>query len=138
LMAAAGQLPPCRARTLRHSSASRRGKTDMPVKTRLVVVREAGEVVLRHLECLPTSERTEELRTGVLDCLRTTEQWIASPPTDLYEDALMKRVLELHVEVTKLERRALLAVVKGSTANPRELLNGRPMLAQRVEGEWLK
>jgi hypothetical protein len=60
----------------------------------------------------------EELRTLLLDCLRSTEHWIASPPTDRDEDVLMKRVLELHVEVTKLERRALLAVVKGSTAIP--------------------
>ena len=30
----------------------------------------------------------------------------------------MRRVLELHLEVTKLERRALLAVVKGPTATP--------------------
>jgi hypothetical protein len=90
----------------------------MPVKTQLVVVREAGEVVLRHLECLPTSEKTEELRTLVLNCLRSTERWIASPPTDRDEDVLMKRVLELHVEVTKLKRRALLPVVKGSASTP--------------------
>jgi len=90
----------------------------MFVNRRLVVVREASEVVLRHLEGLPTSEKTEELRTLVLDCLRTTEQWIDASPADRDEDALMKRILELHVEVTGLKRRALLAIVKGSTASP--------------------
>jgi hypothetical protein len=64
------------------------------------------------------SEKTEELHAAILDCLRADEQWIAAPPTDRGESALMRRVLELHVEVTKLERGALLAVVKGSTAAP--------------------
>jgi hypothetical protein len=86
----------------------------MLIKTRLVVVREAAEVVLAHLECLPVSEKTEELRTLVLDCLRTTEQWLAAPPADRDENALMRRVLELHMEVTRLERHALLAVVRGT------------------------
>lgn len=102
----------------RSSLASTGGKKNMSVNKRLVVVREASEVVIRHLECLPTSEKIEELRRSVLECLQTTEQWIATSPADRDEDALIKRILELHVEVTKLKRRALLAVVKGSTENP--------------------
>lgn len=50
--------------------------------SRFVVVREAIHTVLRHLEGLPPSDRTELLRTWVLDCMRETERWGASPPTD--------------------------------------------------------
>jgi hypothetical protein len=39
-----------------------------------------------------------------------------SPPTDREAEMLMKCVLELHVEVTKLERLALVAIVRGSVA----------------------
>jgi hypothetical protein len=64
------------------------------------------------------SETTDELSAWVHDCWQEIEQWVASEPTDREQDALMKRVLALHVAVTKLQRDALLAVVKGSVAVP--------------------
>ena len=82
--------------------------------SRFVVVRKAIDTVLRHLEGLPPSDRTELLRTWVLDCMRETERWGASPPTDREAELVMKRVLALHVAVTEMKRKALLAVVKGS------------------------
>jgi len=36
--------------------------------------------------------------------MRRAGEWSASPPLDRERDALMKRVLELHVELTNLER----------------------------------
>jgi hypothetical protein len=69
-----------------------------------MVVQEAIDILLRHLECLPTSETTERLRAGVFECIRDAGQWSASPSADRSPDALMKRVLALHIEVTKLER----------------------------------
>jgi hypothetical protein len=84
------------------------GKEDMVVQARrLAVVREAIDVVLRHLECLPWSDRTEHLHVWVHECLKQTEQWNASAPTDREREGLMKRVLALHVAVTKLERDTL-------------------------------
>jgi hypothetical protein len=86
----------------------------MTLQARFLVVQEAIDVVLRHLECLPTSDRAELLRAWVQDCMRETEQWTASPPTDREREGLMKRLLALHVAVTKIERDALLAVAKAS------------------------
>jgi hypothetical protein len=86
----------------------------MMLQSRFVVVREAIAVVLRHLGCLPPSDRTAQLHAGLDDCLQEVERWSASPPTDRDGETVMKRVLALHVKVTKLERAALLAVVKGS------------------------
>jgi hypothetical protein len=63
---------------------------------------------------LTPSDRTEQLRAWLDECRQEFEQWSASSPTDRERDAIMKRVLALHVAVTKLERDAL--VVKGSTA----------------------
>jgi hypothetical protein len=88
------------------------------LKTRFMVVREAVEVLLRHLDRLPRSDRTEQLRVWVQDCLLETERWSASAPTDRERDVVMKRVLTLHVEVTKLERQARLAGAKGLGCDP--------------------
>jgi hypothetical protein len=91
------------------------GKEDMLAQERrFMVVREAIDVVLRHLECLPTSDRAEQLRAWVQDCMQETEQWRASSPTAREREGLMKRLLALHIAVTKIERDALLAVVKAS------------------------
>ena len=81
----------------------------MLLKTRLAVVQEAIEVVLRHLERLPPSEKLDELRPLVRDCMREAKRWATSPPIDREQDVLMTRILALHVEVTKLERQGLLA-----------------------------
>jgi hypothetical protein len=74
------------------------------VRTRFMVVQEAIDVLLRHLELLPSSQRAEQLRAGVHECIRDAGRLSAATPTGEEGDALMKRVLALHVEVTKLER----------------------------------
>ncbi|MGO9839244.1 MAG: hypothetical protein ACLP1X_34110 [Polyangiaceae bacterium] len=78
----------------------------MSINTQFVVIREAVEVVLRHLECLPPSDAREQLRSRIQDCAQDAEMWSASWPTPREMDVLMKRVLALHVEVTKVERAA--------------------------------
>jgi len=60
--------------------------------------------------------KTEQLHARLDDCRQEVEHWSASPPTDREGETVMKRVLALHVEVTKLERAPLLAVAKGSFA----------------------
>jgi glycerol-3-phosphate dehydrogenase len=88
------------------------------LKTRFEVVREAIDVLFRRLERVPSSDnRTEELRASVRDCMRRAGEWSASPPPDRERDALMKRVLELHVELTKLERPVPLAAAQQLSAN---------------------
>jgi len=85
----------------------------MTGKTRFMVVQEAIDVLLRHLECLPVSATTERLRAGVFECIREAGQWSVSPSAEQASDVLMKRVLALHVEVTKLEREMPFASAKG-------------------------
>jgi hypothetical protein len=52
----------------------------------------------------------------VQDCLREADPWDVAPPTSRERDALMTRILALHVEVTRLERGALLGSVVDSAA----------------------
>ena len=79
------------------------------IQTHLVVIREAIEVVLRHVDGLPSSDTTDKLRVRLRDCAQDTEMWSAAWPTPREMDVLMKRILALHVEVTKVERTAALA-----------------------------
>jgi hypothetical protein len=88
---------------------ARRGEKDMMQKTRFMVVQEAIQVLVRHLGCLPPSDRTLDLRARVEECRREAEEWPALPPSDREQNGLMKRVLALHIDVTKLERYALAA-----------------------------
>jgi hypothetical protein len=74
------------------------------MRERFIVVREAIDVVLRHLEALPPSDRREQLRAGIRECLQESQQWDVLSPTDRERDGLMKRLLAVHVAVTKLER----------------------------------
>jgi hypothetical protein len=78
-------------------------------QAQVVAIREAIEVVLRHLEALPRCDMTEQLRTRVQDCAQDAEMWSAAWPTPCKMDLLMKRVLALHVEVAKVERSEALA-----------------------------
>ena len=68
------------------------------------VVREAGEVLLRHLELIPLSDTTEQLHVWVQGCMQEAERWSALPPTARERDVLMKRLLLLQVAVARLER----------------------------------
>ena len=78
--------------------------------SRFGVVRDAGAMLLQHVEGLPRSANAERLYAMAQDCMRETESWNASPPNDRERTLFMKRVLLLHVEVTGLERDALMAI----------------------------
>jgi hypothetical protein len=69
----------------------------------VIVVRDAAKVVLRHLEALPGSEERERLQAIVVECTRTAEGWRTAPPGPRDVDALMKRLLAVHVQVARLE-----------------------------------
>jgi hypothetical protein len=71
---------------------------------RLALVVDAIEVVSRRLSALPASREVEALRARATECRRETDTWRTSPPAAAERDKLMKRVLNLHVEVAKLER----------------------------------
>jgi hypothetical protein len=85
-------------------------------QAQFVVIREAIEVVLRHLESVPPSNRTTQLQARLQDCVQEAEMWSVSWPTPREMDALMKRLLALHVEVTTLERQMLVTEGEAVTA----------------------
>jgi hypothetical protein len=71
---------------------------------RLTLVRHAIEVVLRRLSLVPPSPAVDELRLKAGDCLQQAQGWQCGKPTTEQWEALMKRVLALHIELAKLER----------------------------------
>ncbi len=79
------------------------------LRAQLVIIREAIEVVLRHVASLAPSDRTTLLQARLQDCAQEAEMWSAASPTRPEIDALMTRLLALHVEVRTLERQAPLA-----------------------------
>lgn len=73
------------------------------------VVQQAVAVILRRLDQLPPSNKAQRLRGWAEDCVRETEG-AGVAPSARQRDAVMKSVLALHVEVTRLERAASIAV----------------------------
>jgi hypothetical protein len=111
------QLSACLHRGTRRSSkreSKRRRRFDaerkMPMfQPQFAIARETTEMVLRRLEGLPPSTRTELLHACAQDCVHDTDQWRVSSPTTRELDVFAKRLFVLHVEVTKLERGAAVA-----------------------------
>jgi hypothetical protein len=79
------------------------GKEYVRLQTRLETVRAAIKVVLRHVESLPPSDGKQQLRALVQDCLRDADVWESTAPGPLEREELMKRLLALHIAVTKME-----------------------------------
>jgi hypothetical protein len=71
-------------------------------KSQFAVMREAIRVVLRHLDDVPPGEEANVLRASLCACFDEAERWCERPPSDGARDALEKRVLALHVAVTRL------------------------------------
>jgi hypothetical protein len=81
-----------------------RAKKEHPMsQAQFLVIREAIDVVLRQLDCLPPSDTREQLRERIRNCAQDAEMWSASWRTPREMDVLMKRVLAMRVEVTKLD-----------------------------------
>jgi hypothetical protein len=68
------------------------------------VAKAAIENVLHRLSALPPSHEVESLRTRAEEYLEQAKAWTSTVPVAEEKERLMKRVLKLHVEVTKLER----------------------------------
>lgn len=51
---------------------------------------------------MPDAPEVQELRAKALACVREANESKAHPPTIEYDEALMKKVLDLHLEVRRL------------------------------------
>jgi hypothetical protein len=67
-------------------------------------VKDAITDVLARLTALPDSGEVEELRARAEEYQRERDTWTASAPPANEKEELMKRVLELHLAVAKIER----------------------------------
>lgn len=71
---------------------------------RRAVAKAAIESVLRRLEALPLSPGVEALRERAEQYRRDADLWTPAHPAGEDKEQLMRRVLQLHVEVKSLER----------------------------------
>ena len=71
---------------------------------RTSVVLNALRVTMRSLDMIPDSPEAERLRDRVRFFEREAEQWPATSPSNYEREAMMKQVLALHIEVTRLGR----------------------------------
>jgi hypothetical protein len=68
----------------------------------IALVIEAANVILRHLAEVPDGAEARVLREKALDCIQEVATWRSASPSAEIREAMMKRVLALHVEVRKL------------------------------------
>jgi hypothetical protein len=69
-------------------------------------VRDSIDDIVRRLSALPSSPDVDAFRAQAADYLREQEAWSESQPVAREKEQLMKRVLELHLKIAKLERKA--------------------------------
>jgi hypothetical protein len=72
--------------------------------TRLSIVEQSLEDILLRLESLPPSPRARELAAKARVYERAVNQWPAQAPTEEQRAAMLKCVIELHLEVMGLGR----------------------------------
>ena len=78
----------------------------MPRSKRTAVVHNAIKTALASLTVFPDSEEARELRERCLTYQATTSEWTHTAPTPEEREAMMKKVVALHVAVTKLRRKS--------------------------------
>jgi len=71
----------------------------------VVVVLEAIDLTLRRLSHAPDGPEERELREAALACAKEAEGWRERPPSAEQREALMKRVLAVHVAAERLASR---------------------------------
>jgi len=69
------------------------------------LVQDSIEVVMRRLSSLPDGPEVEALGLKAAYYIQQARGWERKLPTVEQRETLMKRVLALHVEVAKIERR---------------------------------
>jgi hypothetical protein len=68
----------------------------------IALVIDAANVILRHLAEIPDGMEARALRERALECIKEATEWKVARPTVETREAMMKRVLALHVAVKRL------------------------------------
>jgi hypothetical protein len=72
----------------------------------IALVIAAVNVILRHLDALPDGPEVRELRATALGYINEVMLWTTTLPSIETRDALMKKVLALHVSVSRHQSQA--------------------------------
>jgi hypothetical protein len=78
-------------------------------------MKDSIEAILGRLGALPPSPAIDELRVEAETGLREANSWSGAPPTDDERKKLMERMLNLNVEVSKLERQTSTEAAAGGS-----------------------
>jgi hypothetical protein len=76
----------------------------MGTSTRFNIVQQSLEDILERLNSLEPTARIRELHAKARQYERAVKVWPAKPPTEEQRAAMMKSVMELHVEVIQMGR----------------------------------
>ena len=68
----------------------------------LYIVRDAIDMVGRHLAMLPWSPGRAQLELWLEECRSAVDGWDTAPPTAEERDRVMKRVLQLHTALGRV------------------------------------
>ena len=69
------------------------------------VAKAAIENILLSISALPSSPEVHAVRAKAVEYMGEADAWTSAQPAAEEKERLMKRVLKLHVEVAKLERK---------------------------------
>lgn len=75
-----------------------------PVSRRRSVVQSAIDSIARRIAAMPPSPEVEALHARAEACRQEAEAWTSSQPAAREKELLMKRLLDLHIEVLRAER----------------------------------
>jgi hypothetical protein len=81
----------------------RRAMTNLK-STRLAIVEQSIEDILDRLEAMDTTARVRELRSKARAYERAVRRWPTQAPAEEQRAAMVKCIIELHVEVMELGR----------------------------------
>lgn len=78
----------------------------MPISKRTALALDAVRLALASLRVMPDSKEARALREACVSWERVVKDWEHSAPTAEDRERAMKRLVALHVAVTKLRRRS--------------------------------
>jgi len=84
------------------------------------LARGAVDAAVAALASLPDSDEKSRLLVEAESCARAIQSWPDRPPTSEEREAMMKRVLRLHVAVAALQREAAVAALPADAEPPEE------------------
>jgi hypothetical protein len=74
-----------------------------PVSRRRSVVRSAIDSIARRIAAMPPSPEVDAFNARAEACRQEADAWTSSEPGAREKELLMKRLLELHIEVLRAE-----------------------------------